>query len=39
MSPSEPVLDLFKGRHFDREAIVLCMRWYLSYKLKLARPR
>jgi len=26
-------LDLFKGRHFDREIIVLCVRWYLTYKL------
>ena len=25
--------DLFKGRHFDREIIVLCVRWYLRYKL------
>ena len=25
--------DLFKGRHFDREIIVLCVRWYLSFKL------
>ena len=25
--------DLFKGRHFDHEIIVLCVRWYLSYKL------
>src|SRR5438309_1455568 len=25
--------DLFKGRHFDQEVIVLCVRWYLSYKL------
>jgi transposase-like protein len=33
MSRSESVLDLFKGRHFDREVIVLCVRWYLSYKL------
>ena len=24
--------DLFKGRHFDREIIVLCVRWYLRYK-------
>jgi transposase-like protein len=24
---------LFKGRHFDREVIVLCVRWYLRYKL------
>ena len=22
-----------KGRHFDREIIVLCVRWYLRYKL------
>ncbi len=27
------VEDLFKGRHFDREIIVLCVRWYLRYKL------
>jgi len=26
-------LDLFKGRHFDQDVIVLCMRWYLSFKL------
>ena len=25
--------DLFKGRHFDREIIVLCVHWYLRYKL------
>ena len=25
--------DLFKGRHFDREIIVLCVRWYLTFKL------
>jgi transposase-like protein len=25
--------DLFKGRHFDREIIVLCIRWYLAFKL------
>src|SRR3954471_14335382 len=25
--------DFFKGRHFDREIIVLCVRWYLSFKL------
>jgi transposase-like protein len=33
MTPSESALNLFKGRHFDREVIVLCVRWYLSYKL------
>jgi hypothetical protein len=25
----------FKGRHFDREVNVLCVRWYLRYKLSL----
>ena len=25
--------ELFKGRHFDREVIVLCGRWYLRFKL------
>jgi transposase-like protein len=25
--------ELFKGRHFDREIIILCVRWYLSFKL------
>jgi transposase-like protein len=24
---------LFRGRHFDREVITLCVRWYLRYKL------
>jgi transposase-like protein len=27
--------ELFKGRHFDREIIVLCVRWYLTFKLEL----
>src|ERR1700722_16816476 len=25
--------ELFKGRHFNREIIVLCVRWYLRFKL------
>src|SRR5690349_17008950 len=25
--------DLFKGRHFDQEIILLCVRWYLAFKL------
>src|ERR1700710_1923884 len=25
--------ELFKGRHFAREVIVLCVRWYLRFKL------
>ena len=27
--------ELFAGRHFDREVIILCVRWYLCYKLSL----
>jgi putative transposase len=23
--------ELFKGRHFDAEIIVLCVRWHLAY--------
>ena len=26
---------MFKGRHFDRSVILLCVRWYLSYNLSL----
>src|SRR5947209_1496592 len=29
--PSAP--ELFKGRHFDRDIIILCVRWYLTFKL------
>src|SRR5712675_1672405 len=25
--------ELFKGRHFDQEIIVLCVGWYLTFKL------
>ena len=25
--------DLFKGRQFDRDIIILCLRWYLRFKL------
>lgn len=28
-----PLEQLFKGRHFDQEIVVLCVRWYLSFKL------
>jgi transposase-like protein len=27
--------ELFEGRHFDREVIMLCVRWYLRFKLSL----
>jgi transposase-like protein len=26
---------VFKGRHFDRSMILLCVRWYLAYSLSL----
>jgi hypothetical protein len=31
------VEKLFKGRHFDAEIIVLCVRWYLQFKLVLVQ--
>src|ERR1700676_5393572 len=27
--------NLFKGRHFDRQIIILCVSWYTSFKLSL----
>jgi transposase-like protein len=27
--------ELFEGRHFDREVIILCVRRYLRFKLSL----
>ncbi|MGF6979620.1 transposase-like protein [Paraburkholderia sp. JPY465] len=27
--------ELFAGRHFDRDVIILCVRWHLRYKLSL----
>ena len=35
MSKVRGVKDLFAGRHFDRDVIILCVRWYLRYKLSL----
>lgn len=26
---------MFKGRHFDRSVILLCVRWHLAYNLSL----
>jgi hypothetical protein len=28
-----PVEEQFKGRHFNQEIVVICVRWYLNYKL------
>ena len=36
---SERQSVLFRGRHFREEIIVLCLRWYLPYPLKLSRSR
>ena len=33
MARTGRVEALFKGRQFDQEIIVLCVRWYLPYKL------
>lgn len=35
MNKLESKKELFAGRHFDREVIILCVRWYLRYKLSL----
>lgn len=26
---------MFKGHHFDKSVILLCVRWYLAYNLSL----
>jgi hypothetical protein len=31
MSKLMGVEQLFEGRHFDREVIILCVRWYLRF--------
>jgi len=33
VSELKSIDELFRGRHFDREVIILCVRWYLRYKL------
>jgi hypothetical protein len=35
MSKLKAVAELFEGRHFDREVVILCVRWYLRFKLSL----
>src|SRR4051812_50145477 len=35
MGKLEGVQELFEGRHFDREVIILCVRWYLRFRLSL----
>ena len=31
--PDETSTELFRGRHFNHEIIILCVRWYMTYKL------
>ena len=38
MSKFKDIAKLFAGRHFDRDTIVLCVRWYLRYTLSLRDP-
>lgn len=35
MSKLKSTDDLFSGRHFNRDVIILCVRWYMRYKLSL----
>jgi transposase-like protein len=35
MGKPKTVEEPFKGRHFDREVVILCVRWYLRFKLRL----
>ena len=33
MPKRKTIDELFKGRHFEDEIIILCVHWYLRYKL------
>ena len=35
MAKPKSVKELYVGRHFDQEVIMLCVRWYLRFKLSL----
>jgi hypothetical protein len=35
MDKLETLEELFAGRHFDREVIILCVRWYLRFNQSL----
>ena len=35
MDKQENLEELFTGRHFDHDVIILCVRWYLRFKLSL----
>ena len=31
MAKLKTVEELFKDRHFDRDVVILCVRWYLRF--------
>ncbi len=33
MGKPQTMDELFGGRHFDHEVIILCVRWYLRFML------
>jgi hypothetical protein len=35
MAKLKTVEELFKGRHFDRDVVILCVRCYLRFNLSL----
>ena len=35
MSELNSIEESFEARHFDREVIIVCVRWYLRFKLSL----
>ncbi len=35
MGKLKSVEELFEGRHFARDVIILCVRWYLRFKVSL----
>jgi transposase-like protein len=35
MGKLDSLEELFAGRHFDRDVIILCVRWHLRFKLSL----
>ena len=39
MGNLESVDELLAGRHFDRQVIILCVRWYLRFKCSDAGGR
>jgi transposase-like protein len=35
MQRFKPIESVFKGRHFNGQTIILCVRWHTSFKLNL----